>query len=744
MTMVIRSPRAAVDRALRSCAGSLTAMRRLLPPLLLLPLLLLPPTAGADAPPDVWAEALSLAGRAEADLGFEPKGWWARYPRPGEPGLPYVLPAFDDLLAEPVRVHDQGRSLGAAAQRWLIDERDDHGLARLLYHLGVDRLTSGFRSYWMEGYCSFCEAKAEGERPLEEALAAVAAEQVAGPKLRRSELDPETRRILAELVLDLTEASRWTELGFRNVPPEVRAAAAAVHDLEETQADGQVYHHAFDDLMRGLDLPSLLTGAQLAVNAADRAGLRLMATEQPSGRSGKDLIWQTSLGEIHIGRSCDGQRFERESGLLTLDLAGCDSAWKTGGAASPTQPVSVAIDLGGDDRYGPEVPEHTNASKRGAPTPAFGAGLGGVGVLWDGDGNDRYVVDEQGLGYAQAGVGVLFDRAGSDEYFAHHAAQGSAWFGIGMLVDQAGWDQYRSTTSSQASAGSFAAAALIDGAGSDRYYVEAESSLSGLPGDYHSGEHILGNASQGTAMGRRGDLTDGHSWAGGIASLIDLSGDDSYQGGNWVQGVGYWYGMGLLYDGGGNDSYSSVYFSGASGAHYAIGALLDMGGNDTYAMTGDPTREGVVGGAGLGFGWDYVVALLLDVGGDDTYRAELLAMGCAEIRSVAIFADVGGDDTYAFPADSPCGLGGADRRDSYVDPNHYNVHNANDGVFIDLGGADTYLDLFDLAGEQTRPSTRWADGADWSWQDIGDEGRAQRSYAVGVDRAAGRLWGYGP
>lgn len=705
---------------------------------LLVCLLLLAPVALAGDTPDIWTEALSLAGRTEADLGFEPKGWWARYPRPDEPGLDYVLPAFNDLLAEPVRVRDHGLFLGASAQRWLVDEREDHGLARLLYHLGVDRLTSGFRAYW-SGCCDFCEATAEGETPLEDALAAVGAKQLAGPKPSRA-LDLETRRVLAELVLDLAVAHRWTELAFRNVDPEDRAAAAAVHDLESTQADGQVYHHAFDDLMRELDLPSLLTGAQIAVNAADRAGLRLAALKQ---QRGEDMVWFTPIGTIRIRRSCDDPSIDRQPSLVSMDLAGCDTTWTGGGAASPEQPVSVAIDVSGDDRYELQFPGHSNADG-GRPIPAFGAGLGGVGVLWDGGGDDTYRVDEQGLGYGQAGVGVLFDRGGDDSYTANHAAQGSAWFGIGMLVDEAGSDSYRSITSSQGAAGSFAAAALVDGAGDDTYFVQPEAKEAGLAGDYHSGDHILGNASQGTAMGRRGDLTDGHSWAGGIASLIDLSGDDRYAGGNWVQGVGYWYGMGFLYDGAGNDAYDSIYFSTASGAHYAIGALLEMGGDDTYAMTGDPTREGVVGGAGLAFGWDYVVALLLDAGGNDTYRAELLALGCAEIRSVAIFADVGGDDSYTFPQEGSCGMGDADRRDNYTDPHHYNAHNANDGVFVDLGGADTYLDLVDPSTGRTQPATRWGDGLDWGWQEIGEEGRRQQSYAVGVDRSEGRLWGHAP
>ncbi len=707
-----------------------------------LALLLTPSLALAEPLPDVWQEALGLTGRVESDLGYEPKGWWPRYPRPGEPGLPYVLPAFEDLLAEPVRVHDHVRYLGNAAHRSLVDERDDHGLARALYHLGVDRLTSGFRAYWMPGYCPFCEATAEGDRPLEEALEDLGAEQLSGPKLRRAGLDEESRRVLAELLLDLSEASRWTTLSFRHVDPTVLEAIATVHDLEESQADGQVYHHAFDDLMRAWDLPSFLTGAQIAANAVDRAGLRLLAIEEAEGRDGEDLVWDSPLGTIRFGRSCEANPLEERQLLLDTDLAGCDSSWHRGAASSPAQPVSVLLDLGGDDRYGTEEPIHTNAVREGIPEPAFGAGIVGIGVLWDGAGRDRYAIDEQGLGYAQAGLGILMDREGDDTYLAHHNAQGAAWFGIGMLVDEAGSDAYRSITASQGAAGSMAAAALVDVAGDDHYYVEPWAEVAGLAGDYHSGDHVLGNASQGTAVGRRGDLTDGHSWAGGLATLIDLGGDDLYQGGNWVQGVGYWYGMGVLYDRAGSDSYESVYFSTASGAHYAIGALMDLGGDDRYAMTGDPEREGVVGGAGLAFGWDYVVALLLDVGGDDSYAAELLALGCAQIRSVAIFADVGGDDRYAFPQQDSCGMGSSDRRDSYLNPDHGNAHNANDAFFLDVGGDDVYQDLFDRATMQVRPATAWSNGAGWSWQAIDPEARRHQSFAIGLDRAKGSVWGY--
>jgi hypothetical protein len=658
--------------------------------------------------------------------------------------VPYVLPAFSDLLAEPVRVHDYGLFLGHAAERALVEQRADHGFARALYDLGVDRLTSGFRAYWQPGYCDFCEATAEGDHPLEEALDFIGARRADGPRIADTGLDLETQRILAELVLDLDEARRWAALGFRNVDPAVLAAVASVRDLEETQADAKVYHPAFDDLARTWDLPSLLTGAQIAVNAVDRAGLRLLAVGSPTGRTGEDLRWKSTSGAIEIRRRCDGRPHGEDGALLVLDLAGCDDVWTAGGASSPSQPVSVLLDLGGVDRYGPEEPPHGDtAAEEGPPAPAFGAGLAGIGVLWDGAGDDRYAIDEQGQGYAQGGAGILLDHAGNDTYIAHHSAQGAAWFGLGLLVDEAGNDTYRSITTSQGAAGALAAASLVDLSGDDTYYVEPSAEVAGLAGDYHSGEHILGNASQGTAMGRRGDLTDGHSWAGGLATLIDLAGNDRYTGGNWVQGVGYWYGMGLLYDRAGDDTYRSVYFSTASGAHYAIGALMDLAGDDRYTMKGDPALEGVVGGAGLAFGWDYVVALLVDTGGNDAYAAELLAMGCANIRSVAIFADIGGDDRYTFPEAGDCGLGAADRRENYTDPLHSNSRNANDAFFVDLGGQDTYLDLLDRATGETRPATRWADGTHWTWP-LDGENERQRSFAVGLDAAEGSFWGHRP
>ena len=66
-------------------------------------------------------------------------------------------------------------------------------------------------------------------------------------------------------------------------------------------------------------------------------------------------------------------------------------------------------------------------------------------------------------------------------------------------------------------------------------------------------EGVPNSNAQGAGMGRRGDISDGHAWAGGLGALIDLSGNDEYVSGNWAAGVGYWFGTGVLYDGEGRE-----------------------------------------------------------------------------------------------------------------------------------------------------------------------------------------------
>ena len=80
----------------------------------LLPLLLLVVPAGADALDD----ALALGGFGRAQLGWEPKGSWHRFPR----GVSWKLDHFDALFSEPLATVPFTRGLGRAVRDGLAAE----------------------------------------------------------------------------------------------------------------------------------------------------------------------------------------------------------------------------------------------------------------------------------------------------------------------------------------------------------------------------------------------------------------------------------------------------------------------------------------------------------------------------------------------------------------------------------------------------------------------------------------------
>jgi hypothetical protein len=221
--------------------------------------------------------------------------------------------------------------------------------------------------------------------------------------------------------------------------------------------------------------------------------------------------------------------------------------------------------------------------------------------------------------------------------------------------------------------------------------------------------------------GRRGDGSDGHSWAGGLGAILDLSGDDRYVAGNFSQGVGYWFGTGVMYDGSGDDRYESVYFTQASGAHFCVGALIDEAGDDVHVLS-------ETAGAGLGFGWDWTNALLLDRSGNDRYEAERISIGCSQIRSQVYFVEGGGDDVYVIP-EKGCAFGASPTRPDYLRPDPlapYMHEGSSVGVFLDLGGTDSYPDT-----HTAREGGRW-----WNPEPAK---AGPRNLGVGADREGGRV-----
>ncbi len=214
---------------------------------------------------------------------------------------------------------------------------------------------------------------------------------------------------------------------------------------------------------------------------------------------------------------------------------------------------------------------------------SYAQALGGtmaVGALLDYEGDDLYYIGGkylhkplmpidyrsmgQGMGFGfrpdyAGGLGLLYDHSGNDKYIGGVYAQGVGyWYAGGVLIDESGNDVYNAIYYPQGSGIHLAYGMLFDGEGDDNYYTR-----------------------NGPGQGA------GHDWSLGI--LIDKAGNDAYSipGGN---GLGLSNSVGIFVDSSGDDRYerkndSSLGYANLSRGTGGIGLFLDAGGKDTYPDT---------------------------------------------------------------------------------------------------------------------------------------------------------------
>ena len=231
--------------------------------------------------------------------------------------------------------------------------------------------------------------------------------------------------------------------------------------------------------------------------------------------------------------------------------------------------VGLLHDMNGNDQYISRL---------------FAQGLGltkGAGLLIDKNGNDYYysggkyadfrapeasfqsfsqgfgmgIRPEESIVGASGGVGLLFDENGNDAYYGDYFSQGSSYyFSLGILHDNSGHDRYFSGRYSQGTGIHSTIGILKDSNGNDFY-----------------------NAYFGVSQGCGYDTSIGY--------LIDLQGNDYYKSNVMSQGVGSEKGIGVLADFSGDDYYyadkkSQGYsYLSRNEKFLGIGILGDVGGD---------------------------------------------------------------------------------------------------------------------------------------------------------------------
>jgi len=371
------------------------------------------------------------------------------------------------------------------------------------------------------------------------------------------------------------------------------------------------------------------------------------------------ILIETKYGKIAVGSRAD-DKYDRGAYLLIVDVAGNDE-YVDAAITDRTHPVSIIVDLDGDDRY------------RGRIGPA--TGIAGYAFILDGNGNDSYVSDKIGLATGIFGEGLILDCAGDDFYSGDLYAQGAGLFGGGILADLNGNDEYACFQGGQGFGFVKGCGVLVDRFGDDVYAARDDTVRYPSP---QTPEHNA-SLSQGMGFGIRADYVDGHSLAGGTGVLVDGSGNDRYSCGVFGQGCGYWFGAGFLADIEGDDEYEGTWYVQGAGAHFALGVLLDSSGNDRHILTMS---------MGIGAGHDFTLGCLFDYEGDDDYEGGGLSLGAGNANGMGWFADLRGDDEYRTRDGSNLGFATVASRNGLRD------YMKCIGLFFDGAGDDRYHEVF--------------------------------------------------
>ena len=699
-------------------------------------------TPGANI--DRLKEAMESVGMTKADLGIRPKGYWYRYPD----RVPYKMHFFDSLYAEPLRIYEFTRIMAdCLGDNITLDkfQKDAGSLYRALFYLGVDQKIGGHRAFG---------ANLDPDLPEKAPLlwAAKQAYDAAGNRMRQvifsgvwpgkkvdwpdpeadiikqtKDLDPRLERIVANLLTNLVEAYKWRQTALRKVDGKLLREVWEMRGFTGHSSDTQGYPYQVDDLMKQLDEESLYYAALKTAQASQDAAreLKELVDKEPAKFKDVHIEFPTPLGRVVVSGTGDDKHVG-DNYLILIDLGGNDMFdGAVGATSSLDNPISVSIALSGN---------HTYKCTSGGPTQ--GAGIFGVGVLIDVGGDDTFDAGDTCQGFGCFGTGMLVHYKGNDKFTAGHSAQGAAYFGIGLCLHGAGNNTYYALGDCQGFGGPNGVGVLGDVSGSNTYTAEPSADKAGRP-DYHSPRFkFTTSAAQGCGSGIRADGANGHAWAGGLGTLLNLGGGGKYEAAHFAQGCGYWFGTGILYDGGSNASYHARCYSISSGCHFAIGSILSEGGNNRY-VTDDECE------VSIGSGRDFEVSLLLNKAGHNYFQGPGRCVNFSEIRSTALLINLGGENTYV-AADGPESLNAA-----HFDPDmaKFNYRASPSGqwgncfaILLDIGGKSKFLTR-DFKTQKDTPSAVAGDGKKWFKPAKGTKEFGYRNFGIGVSVPDGTVDG---
>jgi hypothetical protein len=237
-----------------------------------------------------------------------------------------------------------------------------------------------------------------------------------------------------------------------------------------------------------------------------------------------------------------------------------------------------------------------------------------------------------------------------------------------------------------------------------------------------------------------------------VQSIIDFSGNDTYRGGDYALGSGY-FGIGILHDLSGDDVYSAGDFSLGAGV-FGLGYLHDRSGMDSYSSKSNTQ--------GMGF---FGIGILQDIAGNDHFSIHAHGQAFAGTRGVGILTDHAGNDSYICASPFQDFLRYDDHFESFAQGAALGYrpiasgglallleHSGNDVYVADIYGQGTgywygFGGLFDLQGSDMYKAHQYAQGSGVHlaqgllWDALGNDSYTSHgvSQGCGHDIAVGLL-----
>lgn len=318
---------------------------------------------------------------------------------------------------------------------------------------------------------------------------------------------PAVATAVAPLITAIARGIELTDVALARLTPKERRWAARHVDLFEMPWSAAAGRLA--DIVARVDMSAMNRAATTIAAAIDALpdGLPVASS------------WVDPTGAVEIGGTGDDSYTTDR--VLLLDLGGNDQHLDAAGAIGPAitntlgVPVSISVDLGGDDYYLASTPNQAENT-----LVAQGVGIGGIGLLVDRWGNDIYQAGLTGIfPHPCVGDPVFGGFPGRFPQIVH--AQGAGAFGVGALIDLSGTDYswaasyaytptnchfVRNAVHAQGAGLQRGVGVLIDDLGND--YRSIDTYTTGLPGYPGAQDFISGSHGQGFGAGGAGLLVD--------------------------------------------------------------------------------------------------------------------------------------------------------------------------------------------------------------------------------------------